>query len=205
MKVRYGHVSNSSSSSFIVGVDKPLDSLESVREQIFHNAGANTNGYVSHEYSSYDPIHINVLCEQVLAQAQENMVRDDLGEDVPCPSTIEGIMNNLHIAQQIGWNEIYDERSLSKTHYDEFPKPKFNSEGDFVPSEAYTKASREHYDKWEAMAQKLGKEAIEKARPMFENKHIYFMTFADEDGHIGSHLEHGPHWNNVTHIRISNH
>ena len=62
MKIRRGHVSNSSSSSFILGVDKPLDSLEAVREQIFAGMISDSDGIVS-LYEWTDPVPIDRLCQ----------------------------------------------------------------------------------------------------------------------------------------------
>lgn len=149
MKIRHGHVSNSSSSSFILGVDKPLDSLDAVREQIFAGMKTNSNGLVS-LYDWTDPVHINDLCKWFLSA-----IENTGGE-----CTREIIIQKLISASES--DEWYDEESISLKDFNDFQKE-------------------------------------------FNTNHIYEVSFSDEEGSIGSFLEHGAYWNQIKHFRFSHH
>jgi len=67
----------------------------------------------------------------------------------------------------------------------------------------------EEWNKQWAEVEKGRKEAAEKYAANWmkgkELKHIYIMEFSDQDGSIGSQLEHGGTFQNVSHKQISHH
>lgn len=199
MKVRTGHVSNSSSSSFIIATDKPLDSLEAIKEQIFHNAGSNTEGWVSGEYWD-EPFRITDLCEgfkQGICDGYETEYWNpelEQWEDKKYPlTTFEDILNFEELMEEIGWQQIYANRKLDNDYYSNSPEWK-------------DREAREKYDaKWKQIALNLAKSHMEKEKAKFEGKHITYAIFADKNGRLGCQLEHGSHWYKVTNIRISHH
>jgi len=199
MKIRAGHVSNSSSSSFIIATDKPLDSVEAIKEQVFHNAGSNTEGWVSGEYWD-DPFRIEDLCEgfkQGICEEYEtecwNEEKGEYEEKNYSINTIEDILNCEELMIEIGWRQIYSNQKLNQDYYDNLPA--WNNH----------EACEKYEIKWNQIALNLAKEYMEKQRPKFEGKHIVYAVFADEDGRLGCQLEHGSHWHNVANIRISHH
>lgn len=214
MKTRFGHVSNSSSSSFIVGTDEPLDSEETIKRVIFHNAGENTDGWVSHVYYD-DPIHIDRLCAEFMEQVESSGER-----------TFEEFLNNAdHVCEQLGWLEKYygsgpwphQDTPYEKerwANYDRINELNRQIDRSYDPVEI-EKLQAEKDDLHKRQKQlsaeeeqyhiAKGKKILAEKAPQFGGKHIYYVEFGDEDGVVGCHLEHGPHWNNVTHIRISQH
>jgi hypothetical protein len=193
MKIRRGHVSNSSSSSFIIGVDKPLDTLESVKEQIFHNAGADTDGWVAARYSD-NVIRIDDLCQYFMNSTSQVYEDWEDGQEIKVKlSTIENLADIPQLVIGIGEEVRYSMRTLENQYWEEMR----STEG----ADAWNALDK----KWSAIALKLGTEFLEDTRQEFEGKILYYGHYADEDGLIGCEVEHGNHWNKVTHIRISNH
>jgi hypothetical protein len=199
MKVRYGHISNSSSSSFIIATDKPLDSLESIKKQVFKNAGDNSEGWVSSEYG-YDPLRISDLCEGFLAgivkgygdEHWDDAKEEYITETVPL-NTFEDILSNEDILDSIGFQCLYDHRTLDGQYDAGWP-----NYTDSVAVDKYEK-------KWAKIRKELALKYLETVKDKFREKCITYANYADEDGRLGSQLEHGNHWDTVTHIRISHH
>jgi hypothetical protein len=190
MKIRYGHVSNSSSSSFIIGVDKPLDTVEDIKEQIFPELG-DAEGNILHEF--YDkPVHIDVLCKWFMDEVNKSTLTDYDSLFHPKPDSECQDEWDESVLSEIGFQVLYrngeDDLWKKTRHLD------WNSE------EA-VKLRKER----DLRVLQLGKDYLDSRKEEFKGKHLYLVTFADEDGHVGCHLEHGNHWNKILHIRISHH
>lgn len=162
MKIRQGHVSNSSSSSFIVIFDRDPRDKKWLKQAFFGG-----QEQVPEDYGD-DMLSVDSLVHYLSSSFRGKLTMKDM------VSVLTG-----------GWNTI----------------PGFDVER---PSgiESYRNGEMEKYNELEKIA---AKEYLLKWIGDADIEHIYISELADDDGSIGSKLEHGDTFRNFKHIRISNH
>ena len=182
MKIRRGFVSNSSSSSFIIGFKKDQNPKDKkfLKELLFNN-----NDSFMAEYST----------EWLDTEVALNWIMNELNE-YPNPLTAKQAAKII----TDGW---YSDPRIPEFDYVEHaPYPR---EGTKEEQNAWREANHRRWNEQEA-AQLVGATEVAKE---FLDKHpdldFYEMHFADGDGVYGSTLEHGSIWDQTTHLKISNH
>jgi len=174
MKTRQGFVSNSSSSSFILALDKPYD-YDDMSETLFNGNTSIRSGW------SWDNQWFNV--DDLMKWINKEFTAADAKI-----TTFEQFVE----AYYIGWNEG---PSLDSSKYQ-------------LPDDTNGwKRDRDLYNAdVDAYKQKRCKELWATYEQAAKEGKLYVVEFADDDGAIGSELEHNTPWTNVfTGIRFSHH
>jgi len=212
MKIRNGFVSNSSSSSFIVVLDKnpmEIDAVE-LRKLLFGDA-TNLNTY---DYTD----STTLLAETILADLQLEHKRGKRAENdyYYGVKSVQGKMSKEDLAENIACGYFDGHPDFSGNNY------YYNTEDHKLEEEARKQGVEEPYrdPKWSELIQKACKKryveeekmtneaAAKVADPFWEehkDKYIYLLEYSDNEGSLGCTLEHGGVFDFIPHIRISHH
>lgn len=182
MKVRTGFVSNSSSSSFIVWMDKKdvPETVEELQELMFGDE--KVNAYDDGLYNTFD-IAYRVFEDMHGEENEDNSImKNESARDAILGMGYDEL--DRIIIRKNSWNYIDDEN--------EFYEKNFGCKN-YEDQYKYIKY-------FEAI---LGyKKLIEKEKKL-KDKAVYVFCYADENGEAW--LEHGEIFRNLDHITISNH
>lgn len=179
MKTRYGFVSNSSSSSFILSLDKKPETVEEMKKLLFGDAE-----FYDDPYYDADSIYFSNRTAKYPALEVAKTVFDDLKDQTS--------MDQAKVAEELdsGWAEIRLDDGSKAPSYDDFRAEGDN--GDYN-EEAYQKASVVFFEK-------AAEELIEESK----EKELYIVSYSD-DCSYGCALECGTLFDKVDHLRISHH
>jgi hypothetical protein len=194
MKVRDGFVSNSSSSSFIIALDKVPKSVEDVKSTFFPR-----REYIKADY--YD--------EVLTADEAAAKIWNQLKDEKPLTKTkiLEEILS--------GYFDGYPERQWGGRPSNDFQKEFREKNGKCI--QECDKSHKEEYEKWSKMLRKerdeddkqvkqAGKEYLKFNEPMFKSRKVFVVNFGDSHGtEVCGVMEHGNAFQNVQHLRISHH
>jgi len=191
VRIRNGFVSNSSSSSFIIFVDKKPRTIKETQKLFLGDDAIYPDPYYDPTSAYFKDIPAGYPAEEVAAD-----IFEDLKDQKPM--TIE------ELAEELGSGYLPDDApplwyssdvkhvkkvfGMVEPQYEDFKKE--DGEYDWQASQ---KASEDFQKK---VAEKLIKE--------FPNKEIYRLNYADDTSY-GSALEHGTLFDRVEHYRISQH
>ncbi len=182
MKIRSGYVSNSSSSSFIVAFKKRIESytVDELVNLLF-------NGVERVEFYSNDFIEIKDAVEEVLREAK----LIDTNKDRFIPYSAEGGDGDGVFGHgDFYWNIQEKERVVMGTNH------------------FYNMTSEEREVMYKDTLLKANSMAQEACRDFFEKNEgcfFYRFRFSDEDGAMGSFLEHGDTFKNLPHMIQNEH
>ena len=198
MKTRQGFVSNSSSSSFVVAIPKVPTSNKEVREGLFFEAGTEMLdmkqlmfGEELTIYGPYDDNQQNPFDTQVIA----DIVKKDMDEQTP--NSVEAIADELS-----NFDERYGDENVEGMMDD----VSATEEYDYASQRNMTDDQRRDYwDERERLSNQRGRVLAEKFLKKNKNCDVYVFSYADEDGDLGSMMEHGDIFRNFKHVRISHH
>jgi len=207
MKQRNGFVSNSSSSSFVIALDKDpmqMDAIE-MSKLLFGEQEI---------IAKYDNgFHALELAETILRDIQYCHESEEKSN--------EWDYNAVSFKGKFSKEDLI--KTISSGYFDGCPEYNWRtSETDKIEDEAkrqgvdkpyqdpkWNKLIREARDKELAAHDELTKKAATKlAEPFWEenkDKYIYALEYSDNEGSMGCVLEHGPTFDRIPHIRISHH
>ncbi len=177
MKIRKGFVSNSSSSNFVVIFPKVPKSVGDVKEILFGEA---------HFFESpwdWD------------ADERPGYTTDEIAV------TVWGDIQDQQPSQKDAIIDVIDDADAENLGFDE-PQPAWpenysdpKAMARFADEETiYNEAKAAYLEQW-----------IEEYMAKNENRPIYLFTYADEDGHYFSVLEHGNIFRKLDYIKVSHH
>jgi hypothetical protein len=204
MKTRNGFVSNSSSSSFVVGFKKvPTDDYEMVdilypknKKDPYKRPGVTTNYNNEDLDSGVDAMSAAVIIFLAM-KGQKPLTKKQMLEEI-----------------RGGWFDGYPkldystEKESDKIRKEYEAKTGFNITGDKADPAVLKKYRTVQDKEWKEERKKVDAAAVaylEKIWPKFKGLKCFQFTFSDGDGCIFSTLEHGNTFRNVPHIRISHH
>lgn len=179
MKIRNGFVSNSSSSSFVIGVPAgtPL-MLEEFHKAIY---GTTTPKSFGPEYASTRAVESYEVVQDILEQIADaaNTVREDW-QDKTGKLTPEDLINEVD--STISYQEMDSFRKDPTDHRSEMDWDAYNA------------------------ADLIGRtEEAAKLAKQFEGMDIYSVTYSDNDGSFGCEVEHGDALRQPNIVRFSHH
>ena len=184
MKRRSGLVSNSSSSSFLLFLDKIPETREEVKETFFPDDTVFQNPYVWDD---------NDIKDWPIEEVVETLFLELKDQN---PLTEEQIIQELCT----GWlTEVQpDWDPWDRNHRTtEFP-----DKGTEEEQRLWREKNDSLYNKWKKERQML---AAKYRKTLPRSNVVLVVTFSDNEGTYYAALEHGDTFRNVSHIRISNH
>lgn len=202
MKIRNGFVSNSSSSSFIIGLDKKPKSIEDVEKAFFPN-----KENVRADY--YDDCLSSLIASQKIWHQLEGQ------KPLTEKKIIEEIRNGYYDGHPSYdeythyWDEVDDLRKQYKTQTNqEFfdwveGKSKPNKPINKKLYDKISKKIQKIVDDKEKFNRKRATEYYNSVKHIIKNKKVFVLSFADNGGE--GIMEHGNAFDNVPHITISHH
>lgn len=199
MKSRSGFVSNSSSSSFIIGFETKPKSAAELCRLLFGNM--EYIQYYDHAFRTADV---------------SNIVFNDLKEERP--ASIKKIVETVKSGHFLGYPDTWtkDRQSdvLEKQFDEMFPEYK----GNYWDNDKITKITakqlaaqirsirRQEMEEDRAELEKAALKYVdEKIKPHMEGKKVYVLEYADDDGQGHGHIEHGGVFDSLPHVQISHH
>jgi len=201
MKRRSGFVSNSSSSSFIVGFERRPASVEEVHKILF-NTELNEDSHVT--YYDYS-LPTKDVAERVFRDLKEQK-----------PATVKKIKEEVRSGYFPGYpSRDYSQRTESELLEDEFHKkfPSLNyydektlkGNADAIKMAKKIRETRQaewdrEREETDAAADRYAEESV---LTKFKGKKVFVFSYADDGGEAV--LEHGQIFDNLPHVQISHH
>lgn len=206
MQIRQGFVSNSSSSSFLVGFKRKPKTPEELKQIMFPN----DNGYIAyydHSMSVHEIVQrvYNDLVSQIKPLTQSQIIEEINGGYYDgCPDFYSMSKPWRETSNRIAdeFCELFNKTSSKKitTMYSEEAKdhPEYSKY-----YERCHKAIQEEYEEIRKVRKEYAVSYYNSIKNIFKGLKVYVFSYADDSGE--SLLEHGDIFMNVPHVRISHH
>lgn len=202
MKTRNGFVSNSSSSSFIVGFKKKPTSDWELCEVLYPATKDGQRPGVSTHYG-YEDLDKN----GVDAHSASTIIWRDLEEQKPM--SLKQVMEEIKSGYFDGypdmpWNNL--ESDKIRREYEALSgKDIYDKDADPEWVKKYHAAEKKRWDEHTAAVDKAAREYYERVKAQFKGLKLFRFSYSDNDGSIFATMEHGDTFRNVPHVRISHH
>jgi hypothetical protein len=194
MKCRSGFVSNSSSSSFIVGFPKIPESIEETETIMFGKSG---------EISLYD--------DSITTHEIASTVFNEITTGVAAKVTKKKSTNVLQEGYFPGRPEYdYNDDSkesdkIRKGYKNETGLDVYDENADPKVTELYRKATQKEWKLEDEKMKIAAKAFIEGFWPQVKGKKVFRFEYSDNDGLKSSIMEHGEIFSKLPHVRINKH
>ena len=199
MKTRTGFVSNSSSSSFIIGLSNKPSCVEDVHKELFDTDEVRELEALYDGDDTYTTLDVaQQVYEDISNQKPTNLDKGkkEILENINS-GWFEGMPDyNYYDTESTKFRRKYREETGEEIHYDKTPKDIW---------EKYQNLQKKESEERRAEEDKAANRLFEKYRDKFADKKIYFLSYSDNDGSFQSFMEHGGIFNNIPNITISNH
>lgn len=197
MKVRNGFVSNSSSSSFIVGFPKLPSSPEELEKMMFDSPGE------VQPYDFNDAIPTIEVAKRVFNDMSDgNFKTARLTKKKAVEVILEGYFPGRP-PYPFGRKNESDE--IAEAYKAETGKSVYDESADPVVVKLHGKAQQKEWDLDRKMEKVAAKAFLEGFWPQLKGKKVFRFEYSDNDGNFGSNLEHGNIFRKLPHVRISKH
>jgi len=193
MKLRNGFVSNSSSSSFIIGFDSKPRNVEQLRKILFPN-----NEGVSYPFGGHEDVPAEIAAQKVWDQIKNQR-----------PLSKSKLPEKLNS----GWFSEKPEYCFDGPHRN-IEQEYRSLTGKSIQDEDTPREWREKWNiAWHKHREEYQKNCINAAKRLarellngkFQGKKLYVCSFSDNDGMYGAVLEHGGTFKEIPHVQISHH
>ena len=197
MKTRNGFVSNSSSSSFIVGFDRVPKTKAELKAMMFYKEETSVQ-----PFDFYEPLSVDAVVDRVfrdLKAQNRPLNKKEIFREMTC-GYFEGF-------PEFRYNEETESKKIVKDYelnhggrdiYENRKSPEFKAY-----QKAYQKACQKEDAEREKQIDIAAKRYFEKEYPKFKNKKVYVFSYSDNHGE--GELEHGEIFSKLTHLQISHH
>jgi hypothetical protein len=202
MKMRMGFVSNSSSSSFLIGLDGVPKNAEELHKMLWGNKSKTFEYF---DYTLDTTIAAPVAFGQIVIQSGKMLQKQIIAEI------------------RSGWFDGYpSETGHGKLSWDKQPseklakdfKAKYNQEiwhhdpKNAEQTKDYNAFQKQRNKEWKQSDRELdaaAKKLWDKKKAKFKGKKLFRLEFSDNDSHAECVMEHGDIFKKVPHIQISHH
>jgi hypothetical protein len=199
MKTRTGFVSNSSSSSFIIGLSNKPSCVEDVHKELFDTDEVRELEALYDEDEKYTTLDVaQQVYEDVSKQKPTNLDKGkkEILENINS-GWFEGMPDyNYYDTESTKFRRKYREETGEEIHYDKTPKDIW---------EKYQNIQKKESEERRKELDKAANRLFEKYRDKFADKKIYFLSYSDNDGSFQAFMEHGGIFDKIPNITISNH
>lgn len=197
MKERNGFVSNSSSSSFIIGLNHKKYDLKGLMLELYPDLEG-----VHYEYSDDGDIDAMAATRAILSQiVDEKPIKTKKIVEAIGNGYISEIYNKLEKSEKTDAYTKYEQdfryRTGKSIYNCQESHPKEHKE--------FMDLQQEYWKRRDEERTKLATEYWDKIKHTFEGKHVFITSHSDNDGSFGGALEHGDTYRNIPHITISQH
>jgi len=199
MKSRSGFVSNSSSSSFIVGFDEKPRSAAFLRKLLFGDME-----FIQYYDNSYSTAEI--------AQTIFNDLKG--ARPVNLAKIIKTVRSGHFPGYPDIWNNDRESTKLERQFSETFPEYKGNYwdvskitklMAKQLAEKILTARQKEIEADNKAVDEAAEKYVKERVKPQIGGKKMYVLEYADDDGKGQGHIEHAGVFENIPHVQISHH
>lgn len=199
MKTRQGFVSNSSSSSFIVGFKKRPTTDYELRDVLFPAGKDGKREGPSVGYGSeyvVDPTSASTIIFKDLEEQKKPLTQKQIREEISS-GYFEGYPSLDWTGRESDQIRRDYKTATGKDVYDDGADPKVK--------EKYRTAEQRHWDNHRKQVDAAAEAYWERVKAQFKGLKCYRFSYSDNDGIVFSTLEHGDTFKNVPHICISHH
>lgn len=198
MKTRTGFVSNSSSSSFIIGLSNEPSCVEDVHKELFDTDEVRELEALYDGDDTYTTLDVaQQVYEDVSIQKPTNLDKGKKAilENINSGS-FEGMPDYNYKSESYNFRHAYKKETGIDINDDKTPKEIY---------EKYMEMCRVEYEQWDLELEQASNRLLDKYKDRFEGKKIYFLSYSDNDGSFQSFMEHGGIFDKIPNITISNH
>ena len=194
MKTRNDFVSNSSSSGFLVFLDKKLDKNSEEDVDYLKNLLYNDEQYIQ-DYCDDEEVYSSKRLSRVILEDLEEASDEDLLK------FFENNGDDMFFVGH-GWKENFGIQGIVDQAQKKFGYP----DRDLDTFRKLPDAEKEcSYKEEEEQMKVLAQELLKLFRDKFKNKIAYLVEFSDNDGDPYPHLEHGSTFQNIPSFKVSHH
>jgi len=194
MKVRNGFVSNSSSSSFIVGFPKLPSSPEELEKMMFVNTGE----VQPYDFCKATPT-IEIAKQVFRDMSVDNFKSARLTKRKALNVVLEG---NFPGSPPYDFRENSESEKISKAYQEETGKDIYDETADPVVVKLFRKTQQKEWALGRKMVNIAAKAFLEGFWPQVKGKKVFRFEYSD-DTH--GNIEHGNVFRRFPHVRISKH
>jgi hypothetical protein len=196
MKTRLGFVSNSSSSSFVIGLKAVPKTAEELHKMLWGDEPQELQHW---DYTLASPVAAAVAFGQIVIQSGK-MTQKEIFEEI-----IHGYFEDYP-------HESWNNKPSDKMDHDF--RAKYNKsiydydEDNAEESKAYTKFDAQRKKEWKQHDRDIktaAKKYWDKNKARFKGKKLFLLSFSDNDSQAHALMEHGNVFGKVPNIQISHH
>ena len=212
MKTRNGFVSNSSSSSFIIGLPRSVFSnfgkfgtpedicSYSLVDYLYPKGSSIRKKGITYKYADCPEMgkDLYAICEIIKLSLR--------GTKPLTKSQAVSIVYSGGFSGMPSWNDSQKEsRRLEIAYYDKHKKSIFSAPNDDTEVIAWQKVEDKENKTYSKACRLAAKKLVDGMWPLWKGYKVFTLEFSDNDGQLFSMLEHGNTFSKIAHISVSRH